>query len=107
MKTKGVAVQTIIMIMLGVVVLLFVGYWLVRVFSTPALSEEACRSIYIDWCRNCALNSWTGTNLWGATVTDCLVKYGTKMGFPVAIPNPSLCSDAVNKANCGIVGISI
>jgi hypothetical protein len=107
MKTKGVAVQTIIMVMLGIVVLLFVGYWLVRVFTTPALSEEECRSLYIDWCRNCALKGWSGTIAWDTNLVDCMAKYNTKMGFPVAIPNPGLCSDATNKNNCGIVGITL
>ncbi len=106
MKTKGVAVQTIIMVMLGVVVLLFVGYWLVRVFTTPALSEEECKSLYIDWCRNCALNSWTGTNAWDAIVTDCLGKYAAKMGF-ATITASGDCTNLANKNNCAIVGISI
>jgi hypothetical protein len=107
MKTKGVAVSTIIMVMLGVIVLLFVGYWLVRTFTGSTLSKEECRSEYIQWCRTCAGMSWTGTATWEASLVSCLGKYASNLGFTIPLGPSGACGNAVNQANCGVVGISV
>ena len=103
MKTKGVAVQTIIMIMLGVVVLLFVGYWLVRVFTGKGLTAQECRSQFISWCESCAARGWTGTATWSADMVTCLGNYAQTIGLTTPLPANGDC--AANKNNCIAVGI--
>jgi hypothetical protein len=103
MKTKGVAVSTIIMIMLGVVVLLFVGYWLVRVFTGAGLSSQECKSEYINWCNSCAARGWTGTATWSTAMVDCLGKYAQIIGLTTPLGANGDC--AANKNNCIAVGV--
>jgi len=105
MKTKGVAVQTIIMIMLGVVVLLFVGYWLVRVFTGKGLTAQECRSQFVSWCGSCAARNWpTGvTAVWSADMVTCLNSYAQTIGLTTPLPANGNCE--LNKNNCIAVGI--
>jgi hypothetical protein len=105
MKTKGVAVQTIIMIMLGVVVLLFVGYWLVRVFTGKGLSAQECRSQYIEWCQSCAARNWVGTAAWSPDMVTCLGLYAQTIGLTTPLGANGDCANLVNKNNCIAVGI--
>jgi len=105
MKTKGVAVQTIIMVMLGIIVLLFVGYWLVRVFTTPGLSQEECRTLLIDWCRTCSARGWDGTAYEvPSALTACLNRNAAALNINANTIQAGLCSAAASN-ECAKVGV--
>jgi hypothetical protein len=103
MKTKGIAISTIIMLMLGVVVLLFVGYWLVRAFSGKGLSSQECKSQFISWCEACAAKNWIGTATWSTDLTNCLALYDKTLGITQGTAGDC----ATNLTGCKAVGIGV
>ena len=107
MKTKGVAVQTIIMVLLGVVVLLFIGYWLVRTFSSPGLGQEECKTMLMDWCRTCGIKGWDSSAYAVPTaLTSCLGRYATALNVNANTIQAGLCSGAASN-ECAKVGIMV
>jgi len=50
---KGVAIPYIIALVIGIIVLVFVVYWVYRLFTAPQISYEDCRTRAIQWCQAC------------------------------------------------------
>lgn len=63
MNNKGIAIQTILLLLIGVLVAGLLVYYTYRYFSGSALSREECRSRAISWCTGCwnAMNAQPGT----------------------------------------------
>ena len=52
---KAVAIPYIIALVLGMIVLVFVVYWIYRSFTGQGINCNECKSQFIDWCTRCAL----------------------------------------------------
>jgi len=57
--TKGIAIQTILMLLVGILVVGIIVYMVYRYFVGAPLSEQECRARAITWCTGCK-NSNTG-----------------------------------------------
>jgi len=67
---KGIAIHTILLLVVGLIVAGIIIYLAYRTFSGSALGQEECRSMAISWCTGCwnAMKSagsdcdgWSGT----------------------------------------------
>ena len=107
MNKKGIAVQTIILVLLGLVVLVFIAYWLYTLFAgeTP-LSMEQCRTELLTWCDMCKNNQW-GTTSDPMLASDpvaqrCWLDYYDQFGLRVPAAADK-CSTL--QSQCSILGI--
>lgn len=57
--TKGIAIQTILMLLVGILVVGIIVYMVYRYFVQSPLSEQECRSRALVWCTGCK-NTNTG-----------------------------------------------
>lgn len=104
MNKKGIAVQTIILVLLGLVVLVFIAYWLYTLFAgeTP-LSMEQCRIKLLTWCEMCKNNDWSAAIALAsdATASRCYNDYKDQFGMSsIGVPT---CSNM--QSNCATLGI--
>lgn len=88
---KGIAVTTLVLLIIGMVVIAIIGYLLYSTFIStgPTMSLESCRAQVVSACSNCKLRGWTG-----CTAPDCLSTYGNEIGF-----------NTIDKTNCNKTGI--
>lgn len=102
---KGIAVETIIKVMLLVLVLLLVLFWLIRVTGNKEISVEQCRSLLIDWCKDCVLKGWKGALPWGDDLLVCVNEYVNILGL-----NPfnvvGNCASTETRTECAKFGIT-
>ena len=56
--SKGIATQTILLMLIGIVVAGVVIYIVYRLVLSPSLSETECRSRMIQQCIMCKNNGW-------------------------------------------------
>jgi hypothetical protein len=100
---KGIAVETVIKLMLVFLVLLVIMYWLIRIPSV--LSPEQCRSLLIDWCKNCVFKGWKGALPWSDDLLACVDKYVNILGI-----NPfnvvGNCASSETRTECAKFGIT-
>jgi len=61
MKNKGIAIRTILLLLIGVLVAGLLIYYVYRSFSGSAMSREECRSRAVSWCTSC----WNAMNAQG------------------------------------------
>jgi hypothetical protein len=101
---KGLAVDTVIKLMLVLLVLLFIGYWLIR--SPKVLSAEQCRSLFIDWCKNCFFKGWTGALPWSEDLLSCADKYANATGMKTPITYAGGCNLPEARNECAKFGIT-
>lgn len=101
---KGIAVTTIIMVLLGITVISFVSFWLVKTLSGGPISEQGCRTLYLNWCKKCERLNWnSGTGLIRPSPEElCFRQYNKTWGMPAAI-YPGNCQNM--RSNCNKFGI--
>jgi len=66
MNNKGIAIQTILLLLIGVLVAGLLVYYTYRYFSGSALSREECRARAVSWCTGC----WNAMNAKGSECAD-------------------------------------
>lgn len=94
MGNKGIAIRTILLLLIGVLVAGILIYFVYRFFSGSALSREECRAKAISWCTSCwnfmtakgsACDDWPdiaacqGGPTPGQGLIDCSEDYYTKV----------------------------
>ncbi|MEM5854591.1 MAG: hypothetical protein QW228_09565 [Candidatus Aenigmatarchaeota archaeon] len=47
------AIPYIIALVIGIIVLVFIIYWVYRLFTAPQISYEDCRTRAVQWCQAC------------------------------------------------------
>jgi hypothetical protein len=67
MNNKGIAIRTILLLLIGVLVAGILIYFVYRSFSGSAMSREECRARGISWCTSC----WNAMNAAGCSDWDC------------------------------------
>jgi hypothetical protein len=57
--SKGIAVDTILMLLVGIVVVGLIIFLVYKFLLGPHLNEQECRASLINWCNDCKLvNGW-------------------------------------------------
>ena len=82
--TKGIAIQTILMLLVGILVVGIIVYMVYRYFVGAPLSEQECRARAITWCTGCKNGGWTAGQ--GSTS-------GTDLGTCAATHFPGITAD--------------
>ncbi len=102
MESKGIAIPYIIALVIGIIVLVFVVYWVYRLFSAPQISIEECKARMLQWCNTCSALGWTGGPNSNNTIgTNCATLLKSKLG----VNSYSSC-DTSAKTDCNKVGWS-
>ncbi len=79
---KGVAIPYIIALVIGIIVLVFIIYWVYRLFTAPQISYEDCRSRMIQWCTSCKSLGWSGGGKLEDFISkDCLNLLKNRVGI--------------------------
>ena len=55
---KGIATQTILLMLVGILVVGILIYMVYRTLMNPSLSEEECRARWISMCNTCRVSGW-------------------------------------------------
>jgi hypothetical protein len=103
---KGIAVETIIKVTLLVLVLSLVLFWLIKVTANKEISVEQCRSLLIDWCKNCVLKGWTGALPWGDDLLVCVNEYVNILGLKTPVTYAGACGFSDVRTECAKFGIT-
>lgn len=56
--SKGIATQTILLMLVGILVVGILIYIVYRTLMNPSLSEEECRARWISMCNVCKTSNW-------------------------------------------------
>jgi len=74
--TKGIAVQTILMLLVGIIVVGILVYMVYRYFMGAPLSEQDCRARVIAWCNGCRVMNFTQSGIQVTSeMADCASTY--------------------------------
>jgi len=69
---KGIATQTILLMLIGIIVVGILIYIVYRIVTTQSLSEEQCRARWINQCMMCKNINWQNTGgPPSSLLTDC------------------------------------
>jgi len=76
MKTKGIAIHTILLLVVGLIAVGVIAYVVYTSFTGSTLGREECRARLISYCTSCQVAGWTGA---GPSLDDladeCCNKY--------------------------------
>ena len=72
---KGIAIQTILLLLVGILVAGVIIYLVYTYTSGPSLSSYDCRTNLISWCTTCSIVSWNDGTKLSKEVADCTTKY--------------------------------
>jgi len=76
---KGIATETILLLLLGILIVGILVYLLYKYVFSPVLPEQVCRSRATSWCtlcKNAYGSSFTCTDIDGDGDVDCYVPAG-------------------------------
>jgi hypothetical protein len=96
---KGIAIQTILLLLVGVLVVGILVYMVYRYTAGKTLSAYDCKALFVGWCTNCYNTKGTGTTKVGETISKCLLD---TMGIDFGKDND--CTTA--KSYCQQVGVT-
>ncbi len=85
--SKGIAINTILYLLIGVLVVGVVVYLVYTYIMSPVLPETQCRSIATSWCTSCKTAGWDAA---GPTPSADLTACGSKYWPPL----PGNCAGA-------------
>jgi len=74
MLNKGIAIQTILLLVVGIIVVSVIVYLFYSVTTGSTLSSTQCMSRVISWCTQCKFRNWNvagGCTINGADLTKC------------------------------------
>ena len=96
--SKGIAIRTILYLLLGVLVVGILVYMVYTYTFGPELDMQTCRTKLINWCTGCKLAGWSESIV---TVADddiekCISKHFLGAGCTITFPINCLdtCDDA-------------
>jgi hypothetical protein len=74
--SKGIAINTILMLLVGILVVGIVVYLVYKFMLSPGLSQTECRTQFVAWCTSCKASGFAGGFDLGNQLADCINKYG-------------------------------
>jgi len=75
--SKGIAIQTILYLLIGVLVVGVLVYLLYSYVLSPILPETECRALATSWCTSCKTGGWTGGPAASSDLQACGGDYWT------------------------------
>ena len=60
--SKGIAIQTILLLLVGTIVAVIIIYLVYTYTSTTALSAKECEARFISWCTQCSMLGRSSTS---------------------------------------------
>ena len=106
--SKGIAIRTILLLLVGTVVAAIIIYLVYTYTQTPGLSAQECRARLISWCTGCVASATSPTS-WSTTVTmasqfitDCAYKLGQ---IGISGVNSGVTCALARTGACAAVGI--
>jgi len=73
--SKGIAIRTILTLLLGVLVVGILVYMVYTYATGPGLDMEGCRSRVVNWCTGCKIAGWSRTIPAGDDIKTCIPKF--------------------------------
>jgi hypothetical protein len=58
MQKKGIAINTILLLVVGLIVVSILAYVVYQTFTGSGLSREECRGRIISWCTSCSITDF-------------------------------------------------
>jgi hypothetical protein len=80
--SKGIAVRTILTLIVGIVVVGLVVFLVYTYLLTPAIPEQDCRAMAISWCTTCKTVDWTSGPAPSETLQECARTYFSEIPEP-------------------------
>ncbi len=80
MPSKGIAIQTVLLLLVGILVVGVLVYALYSSTSNSPMSEYECRGKMISWCTGCSNAGWTGGTAMSDKLKECAQKYWSIAG---------------------------
>jgi len=74
-SSKGIAIQTILLLLLGTLTVGILVYATYRSTTGSPLGEYECRGLMVSWCAGCARVGWTGGSGMSDKLKDCAQKH--------------------------------
>jgi hypothetical protein len=102
--SKGIAIQTILYLLLGILVVGILVYLLYTYTTGPGLDINKCRSLVTNWCNGCMIAGWKtgfGTIDSSKDVYTCIKTYFGSTGWtnPASNDCNKSATDATKKAS--------
>jgi len=72
---KGIAIQTILLLLVGIIVVSILVYMIYRYTGGGVLNEQSCRSEMISWCNLCLGGKFQSGPAMSEGLKDCAKKY--------------------------------
>ncbi len=69
--SKGVAIPYIVALVIGLIIIVFIVYWVYKTTTSSTLDLQKCKSRYITWCTNCAQMNWQYWHCMPQGVWEC------------------------------------
>jgi len=92
---KGIAITTILTLVVGIVVVGIIIYLVYTYVLTPVIPENECRALAVSWCTQCGMN-WTTTIKASTNLQNCASTY-----FSSGAPSSNWqCNNANSKTWC-------
>ena len=73
--TKVIAIQTILMLLVGILVVGIIVYLVYMYTLSPGLTEQSCRQAIVNWCTTCKTSGWSNVITPTSDVSDCWTKF--------------------------------
>jgi hypothetical protein len=73
--SKGIATETIIKIMLGLIVVAIILYLIYKFVLKSPIAPEECKSRLVSWCTSCKISNFGADIVMSSDLQDCLDKY--------------------------------
>jgi len=86
--SKGIAIQTILYLLIGVLVVGIVVYLVYTYVIGAPIGEQQCRTQAITWCTSCKNVAWVGGPTATSDLVTCAGKYFSNW------PASGACADA-------------
>jgi len=98
--SKGIAIQTILMLLVGILVVGIVVYMVYRYMFSPGIGIQECRGRVVSWCTSCAAVGWKGGIILTPDAASCARNYfaSTVGGVNGPVDNILCNSNIVNAA---------
>jgi hypothetical protein len=73
--SKGIATETIIKIMLGLIVVAIILYLIYKFVLKSPIAPEECKARLTSWCTSCKISNFLAVLDMSSDLQDCVVKY--------------------------------
>jgi len=75
--SKGIAINTILYLLIGVLVVGVIVYLIYSYVMNPVLPETQCRTLATSWCTSCKTAGWAAGPTASSELQTCGAKYWT------------------------------